>query len=489
MAEGSGKTGNKVMNGFLWRLFERIGAKGVELVVSLIIANILVEPDLYGSLSLLLVIITILQVFVDSGLGNALVQKKDADNLDFSTVFYFNIVFCAVLYVGLFFAAPFIANFYDDPSLTPLIRVLGIIILISGVKNVQVAYVTRNLLFKRFFYSTLGGTIAAAVVGIFLAYKGYGTWALVMQYVTNTTFDTIILWITVKWKPELKFSFKRLKGLLAYGWKLLASSLLATGYEQLRALIIGKKYTKADLAFYDKANQFPGFITANINTSIDSVLFPAMSGVQDDTERVKNMTRRAMKTSIYLMAPMMAGLSACAVPIVSIILPEEWLPLIPYMIILCICYTFYPLHTANLNAIKALGRSDMFLKLEIIKKIVGIGLLIFSMRYGVFAITLSLLVSDFICQVINTWPNKKLINYGYFEQLKDILPSIILAWIMGGIVYCITFLKLNDFVTLLIQVPLGVLIYYFGTKLFKIDCLDYLLSTLKSIIGGKEKKA
>ena len=196
MAEGSGKTGNKVMNGFLWRLFERIGAKGVELVVSLIIANILVEPDLYGSLSLLLVIITILQVFVDSGLGNALVQKKDADNLDFSTVFYFNIVFCAVLYVGLFFAAPFIANFYDDPSLTPLIRVLGIIILISGVKNVQVAYVTRNLLFKRFFYSTLGGTIAAAVVGIFLAYKGYGTWALVMQYVTNTTFDLKVSWHT-----------------------------------------------------------------------------------------------------------------------------------------------------------------------------------------------------------------------------------------------------------------------------------------------------
>ena len=196
-----------------------------------------------------------------------------------------------------------------------------------------------------------------------------------------------------------------------------------------------------------------------------------------------------MKTSIYLMAPMMAGLSACAVPIVSLILPEEWLPLIPYMYILCICYTFYPLHTANLNAIKALGRSDMFLKLEIIKKIVGIGLLIVSMKYGVFAITLSLLVSDIICQVINTWPNKKLINYGYFEQLKDIIPSIALAWLMGGIVFCVTFLKLNNIVTLLIQVPLGVLIYYFGTKLFKIDCLDYLLSTLKSIIGGKEKKA
>ncbi len=482
----TGHTGSKVMNSFIWRLFERVGAKGVELIVSLILANFL-DPELFGSIALVLVVITVLQVFVDSGLGNALIQKKDSDNKDFSTVFFFNIVFCAVLYTLLFFTSPLFANFYDDPSLTPIIRVLGLTVVISGVKNVQIAYVSKTMQFKRFFFSTLGGTIFAAVAGIYLAVNGYGMWALVIQSVSNTAIDTIILWITVKWKPEFYFSFKRLKVLFTYGWKLLVSQLLDTGYNQLRSLIIGKKYTKDDLAFYDRANQFPGFITANINTSIDSVLFPAMSGVQDDKERVKSMTRRAMKTSIFLMAPMMAGLACCATPIVKLVLNDTWLPLVPYMIILCISYTFYPLHTANLNAIKALGRSDMFLKLEIIKKILGITLLLISMWYGVMAITLSMLASDIICQVINSWPNKKLIGYGYFEQLKDILPSIILAWVMGGIVYCVGFLGLNEYVTLAIQVPLGVAIYTLGAKLFKMESFDYLLDLIKSIIGKKEK--
>ena len=479
-------SGSKVMSGFIWRLFERVGAKGVELIVSLVLAKML-DTELFGSIVLVLVVINIMQVFVDSGLGNALIQKKDSDNKDFSTVFFFNIVFCAVLYTILYFTAPYFAAFYDDLSLTPVIRVLGLTVVISGVKNVQIAYVSKTMQFKRFFFSTLGGTIFAAIAGLVLAYNGYGIWAIVVQSVSNTAIDTVILWITVKWKPEFYFSFKRLKILFQYGWKLLVSQLLDTGYTQLRSLIIGKKYTKDDLAYYDRANQFPGFITANINTSIDSVLFPAMSDVQDDKERVKSMTKRAMKTSIFLMAPMMAGLSCCARPIVKLLLNETWLPLIPYMIVLCISYTFYPLHTANLNAIKALGRSDKFLILEIIKKAVGMVLLLVSMWYGVMAIAISLLVSDIICQIINSWPNKKLINYGYFEQLKDILPSIILAWVMGGIVYCVSFLGLNDILTLLIQIPLGVAIYTLGAKLFKMESFDYLLELIKSIIGKKEK--
>ena len=474
------------MSGFIWRLFERVGAKGVELIVSLVLAKML-DTELFGSIVLVLVVINIMQVFVDSGLGNALIQKKDSDNKDFSTVFFFNIVFCAVLYTILYFTAPYFAAFYDDLSLTPVIRVLGLTVVISGVKNVQIAYVSKTMQFKRFFFSTLGGTIFAAIAGLVLAYNGYGIWAIVVQSVSNTAIDTVILWITVKWKPEFYFSFKRLKILFAYGWKLLVSQLLDTGYTQLRSLIIGKKYTKDDLAYYDRANQFPGFITANINTSIDSVLFPAMSDVQDDKERVKSMTKRAMKTSIFLMAPMMAGLSCCARPIVKLLLNETWLPLIPYMIVLCISYTFYPLHTANLNAIKALGRSDKFLILEIIKKAVGMVLLLVSMWYGVMAIAISLLVSDIICQIINSWPNKKLINYGYFEQLKDITPSIILAWVMGGIVYCVSFLGLNDILTLVIQIPLGVAIYTLGAKLFKMESFDYLLAVIKSIIGKKEK--
>ena len=240
--------GITVVSNLFWRLFERIGAKGVEFIVSIVLARVLM-PEVYGRVALITVFTTILQVFVDSGLGNALIQKKDADNVDFSTVFYFNIAFCIALYALLFFAAPFIAAFYKDPGLTGPIRVLGLTVVISGVKNVQHAYVARHMLFRRFFYATLGGTVGAAVLGIYLAYNGAGVWALVAQQVFNVATDTVILWLTVKWRPQRVFSFDRLKGLYSYGWKLLVSHLLETVYQDIRQLVIGKKYTSSDLAF------------------------------------------------------------------------------------------------------------------------------------------------------------------------------------------------------------------------------------------------
>ena len=386
-----------------------------------------------------------------------------------------------------FFTAPFLL--FNRPELVPHLRVLGVTILISGVKNVQSAYVSKHFLFKKFFFSTLGGTITAAVVGLWMASQGFGVWALVAQYLVNTTIDTAILWITVKWRPQKYFSFKRLGVLFSYGWKLLVSSLLNVGYGQMTKWLIGLKYTNTDLGCYDNAESFTGFLANNVNTSIDTVLFPAMAGAQDDRARVKSMTRRAMKTSIFVLAPMMAGLAACSESIIKVVLTDEWLLSIPFILILAITYTFYPLHTANLNAMKALGRSDKFLKLEIIKKSIGVVLLLLSMNYGVMAITLTYLVSDIASQIINTFPNKKLIDYGYFEQLKDILPTVLLAWAMGGIVFCVRLLGLNSLVTLLIQIPLGILIYYLGARLFKMESLDFALNALKSIIGKKEKKA
>ncbi|MBR2523960.1 MAG: lipopolysaccharide biosynthesis protein [Clostridiales bacterium] len=479
--------GNKVIKNLSWRFAERMGARGVEFIVSIILARLL-DTELYGTIALIMVFISIMQVFVDSGLGNALIQKKDADNVDFSTVFYFNLTFCIVLYALLFLLSPIIASFYDDPLLTPVIRVLGLTILISGVKNVQQAYVSKHLLFKKFFFATLGGTIFAAIAGIALAYYGYGIWALVAQQVLNVAIDTIILWIVVKWRPQRSFSLERLRGLLRYGWKLLVSSLLETGYNELRQLIIGKMYTKSDLAYYDRASQFPRFITSNINTSIDSVLFPAMSGIQDDRERVKNMTRRSIKVSTFIMAPLMAGLAMCSTQIVSILLTEKWMPIVPYLIIMCITYTFMPIHTANLNAIKALGRSDLFLTLEIIKKCVGLTILLISMQFGVMAIAYSLLVSSVLGQIINSWPNKKLLNYSYIDQLKDIMPSIIIAWIMGGAVYFIKYIGLNDYFTLAIQIVLGALIYILLSKLCRIDSFEYSLNMVKDVIKNRGAK-
>lgn len=468
----------KIITNFIWRFAERCGAQLVQLIVSIVLARLL-APEIYGTIALITVITTILNVFVDSGMGSALIQKKDADSVDFSTVFYFNMCVCIILYVGLFISSPWIAQFYKDTTLTPVIRVLGLTIVISGVKNIQQAYVSKTMQFKRFFFSTLGGTIGAAIIGIWMAYKGFGVWALVCQQIFNATVDTLILWVTVKWRPKRQFSFERLKGLFLYGWKLLASALLETVYNNLRQLIIGRMYTASDLAFYNRGKQFPDLIIININTSIDSVLLPIMSQEQDDTDRVKAMTRRAIQTSTYIMAPLMLGLAFCATPVISLILTDKWLACVPFMQIFCITSMFYPVHTANLNAIKAMGRSDIFFKLEIIKKIVGMILLLSTMWFGVMAMAYSLFVSSVLSQIINSWPNRKLLNYGYLEQLKDILPGIILAIVMGICVYPIQWIGMSDIITLCIQVPLGAIIYILGSILFKLEFFEYVWNLMK----------
>lgn len=478
------KRNDNVVSGFFWRFLERCGAQGVTFIVSIVLARIL-DTTVYRTIALVTVFTTIMQVFVDSGLGNALIQKKNADDLDFSTVFYFNIAACLALYGIMFAAAPLIARFYEMPELTPVVRVLSLTLIISGVKNVQQAYVSRNMLFKRFFFATLGGTVGAAVIGIWMAYRGYGVWALVAQNLFNLTLDTLILWLTVKWRPKLMFSFERLKALFSFGWKLLASAVLDTLYNDLRQLIIGKLYKSDELAQYNRGDQFPRLIVSNINTSIDSVLLPTMSSEQDHKERVRSMTRRAIRTSTYLMMPMMVGLAICAEPLVRLVLTEKWLPCVPFLRIFCFTYAFYPIHTANLNAIKAMGRSDMFLKLEIIKKVMGMVVLLSTMWFGVMAMAYSLLVTSVLCQLINSWPNRKLLDYKYSEQFKDMLPQILLSLTMGAIVYCVSFLNLSDIATLCIQVPLGAAIYFGASWIFKLESFKYVLDVLKGFIHKK----
>lgn len=467
-----------VFTSLLWRFAERIGAQGVSFIVSIVLARIL-DPELYGTIALVTVFTAILNVFVDSGLGSALIQKKDADDLDFSSVFYFNVTACCALYLLIFLAAPLIAAFYKDSTMTPIVRVLSLMLVISGVKNILQAYVSRTMQFKRFFFATLGGTIGAAVIGIYMAYRGYGVWALVAQQIFNAAVDTLILWITVKWRPKKMFSWERLKGLLAYGWKLLVSALLDTVYNELRQLIIGKKYTSADLAFYNRGRQFPHLIVENTNASINSVLFPTMSQKQDDREKLKEMTRRAIKTSTYIMAPLMIGMAFCAEPLVRLVLTEKWIECVPYLRIFCITFMFYPIHTANLNAIKAMGRSDIFLKLEYIKKAIGLTLLLSSMWFGVMMMAYSLLLSTFLGMLVNSWPNRKLLDYGFKEQIKDICPGILLAAAMGVCVYGLQMIGLNDFLTLLIQIIAGALLYCAGSILFKLESFYYILDFLK----------
>lgn len=468
-----------VLSNFLWRFAERCGAQLVMFVVSIVLARLL-APEVYGTIALVTVFTTILNVFVDSGMANALIQKKDADDLDFSTVFFFNIAICLVLYLLVFLCAPFIAAFYALPELTPVIRVLSLTIVISGLKNVQQAYVSRTMQFKRFFFATLGGTLGAAAVGIFMAYMGFGVWALVAQQLFNTTIDTLVLWITVRWRPRKMFSFTRLKSLFSYGWKLLISALLDTGYNNLRQLMIGKLYSSADLAYFNRGKQFPYLIIVNINTSIDSVLLPTMSREQDDVSRVKLMTKRAIKISTYIMSPMMIGLVACAVPLVRMLLTEKWMECVPYMRIFCLSFMVYPIHTANLNAMKALGRSDLFLKLEIIKKVMGVVIILCTVWFGTMVIAYSLLLECAASMVINSWPNWKLLNYSFAEQMKDIAPGILLAVVMGFAISPILMLNLPDFVSIVLMAAAGALLYFAGSVVLRLDSFLYLLDIVRN---------
>ena len=476
-----------VVKNLFWRLGERFGAKMVQFLVQMVLAKLL-APKLWGTISLILIFIEILQIFIESGLGNALIQKKDADDLDFSSAFYFNCVICGAAYLLMFFSAPLIAHFFGKPELISVIRVMSLVLIVSGLKNVQQAYVSRNMLFKRFFFATLIGTVTAAVVGIAMAYNGMGLWAIVAQNLVNVTVDTMVLWLTIKWRPKRCFSFQRLKYLYSYGWKLFASSLLEVIYLKLRGLIIGKKYSEESLAYYTYGEYFPQFITSILNSSIDSVLLPSMSSVQDSRENVKNMTRRAIKIGTFILMPFMVGIMVCAGAVVRIVLTEEWLPIIPYLRILCISYAFMPIHTANLNAIKAIGRSDTYLKLEVLKKIVDFAAILATMFISVKAIVYGVLVSSVISQIINAWPNKKLLGYSYLEQVADMIPQIVASAIMGAVIFSVNFLHVHYLLMLAIQIPLGIAVYVICSKLMHIDSFEYLIDTFKSLLNRKKDK-
>ena len=470
----------KVTTNIIWRFLERCGAQLVAFIVSLVLARIL-EPETYGIVVLISVFTAILSIFMDSGLGTALIQKKDADDVDFSTVFYFNIVMGLIFYLIMFLIAPVIASFYNNEQLSNLIRVQSLILLIGSVKNIQQAFVSRKMIFKKFFFATIGGTVGAGILGVVMASNGFGVWALICQSLFNNTIDTIILWFTVKWRPKWKFSFIRLKSLYRFGWKLLVSALIDTVYSKLRQFVIGKIYTPSDLAFYEKGEHFPNFIVSNINSSINSVLLPAMSNYQNDILRLKEMTRKSIKVATYIMMPMMVGLAVCSENVVTLLLTEKWLPCVFFMRIFCFTFAFYPIHVANLNAIQALGRSDIFLKLEIIKKIIGLLALIATMFVSVKAMAMSLLITSVCSQIVNSWPNKKLLNYSYIEQLKDIFPQMIASVAMGCVVFCEKFIPTNIWIKLPIQVISGIIMYYGLSKLFKLDSFYYLKKIILSL--------
>ena len=479
-------TKQTVLSSLLWKLMERGGTQGIQFIVQIVLARLLLPED-YGLIALVTIFITLANVFVQSGFNTALIQKKDADEVDFSSVFYLSLFVAGLLYIILFFTSPLIANFYREPQLVPVLRVLALTLFFGAFNSIQNAYVAKNMMFKKLFYSSLGAMLVSGTIGVIFAYMGLGVWALVIQQLVNQFMITVILWFTVKWRPQIMFSFNRIKSLFSYGSRLLASALLNTIYMDLRTLIIGRIYSPMILGFFNRGKQFPQFIVSNIDGSIQSVMLPTLAAHQDDRQRVKEMVRRSIVTSSFIMLPMMIGLAVVAEPLVKILLTDKWLPAVPFLQIFCASYVLMPIHTANLQAINALGRSDIFLKLEIIKKIIGLIILAISLPFGVYAIAIGEVVSSFVGSFVNAYPNKQLLNYSYKEQWIDIIPSFVIAVIMGVVVYLFNFLNLEAWKILSMQVVVGAIVYVGLALVFKVDSFRYLLDTIRGIRSSRKK--
>lgn len=467
-----------IMNGFIWMVLEKVGSQGVTFVVTIILARIL-EPEVYGTVALVSVFTTMLGVFVDSGMGSALIQKKEVDDVDFSSVFYINIVFCILLYLFMFFMAPFIASFYGKKELTLLVRVLCLSLIIGGIKNVLQAYIVRNMLFRIFFFATLGGTITAAFVGIIMAYKGYSIWALVAQSLVNQTIDTIILWTILKWKPKFLFSFSRIKSLYSFGWKLMLASLISVIYGDLRQLIIGKLYSTEDLAYYNRGASFPMLFVTNINNALGGILFPVMSKNQDDICVIRSIVRKSILLSTYTLFPIMMGLGVCATPFVRLLLTEKWLFCVPYLRIFCFEYAFVMFNTSNFCSYQSIGRSDIYLRNEVLSKIIGLLAMFITAQISVFALALSSSFVTIVSAIINSTSNKKIIHYGFFNQVKDMLPNFGLALVMGVIVLLIGLIRLPDTIKLFFQIVVGIAVYVLGSKILELEAYCELIKTIK----------
>lgn len=508
-------TKEKTLSGVFWSYMEKLGGEAVALVVSIVLARLL-GPDAYGIIPLITVFTGLLNVIVQGGFGSALIQKKNADQTDFSTVFFFQLMLSGFLYLGMFIAAPFIADFYNNTYMTPMIRIISLSIIIGAVNNIQHAYVSKTMQFKKFFFASFTGTVISGIVGVALAFiiinitgnPVYGAWALIAQKLTDQIVDTIFLWFTVKWRPKLIFSFQRLKGLFSYGWKILVSTFINSVYKDINTLIIGKFYSSKDLSFYNKGNAYPKLIMGNLNTAIQHSLFPAMASHQDDVAKVKSMTRRAMKTSSYLVFPAMMGFAAVGEAFICILLGEAWMPAVPFLWIACFNFAMWPIHTTNLQAIQAMGEGGRFLVAEIIKKasnliflVAGIfiawNLAFETTTDSVIVIAMSSMIAEIVCVVVNAWPNKKIIDYGLKEQMADLMPAVILSIFMGAVVFGVGFIPFSLIITntfwcyvvkLLVGVITGIAVYILLSKVFKVESFAYILDTAKGILNKKRKK-
>ena len=486
MAEQNEHLKKNAMGGALWKFAERMSAQLVSLVVSIVLARILM-PDDYSVVSIVNIFFVMCNVLIIGGLNTALIQKKDADALDYSTVLHATMFIAAVLYGVMFFSAPAISRLYQKPVLVPVIRVMGLTFFINAFKSVLISHTSSRLDFKKPFISAFVGTSVSAVVGIAMAVKGFGAWALVAQQMVNAGVDTVILVILTRYRVLFRISWQRLKGLFAYGWKIFVASIITVIYDECCPLIVGVKFSGTDLAFYNKGKSFPGILNSATTDTLSAVLFPVIAKVQDDASAVLAITRRYMKTASYVVFPLMVGFFAVSENFILVLLTEKWAEAIPYVQIFCLAFMLNIVQIGNLQAIKAMGRSDIVLILEIVKKsvfFVIIAVFVFLSDSAQMLAVTSILCTLVACGV-NTFPNRKLIGYKYRYQIMDLLPNLLLSAAMGAVVLLVGQLALPRLALLGLQVVSGGAVYVLLSILTKNENFWYLLGFVKQMILKK----
>lgn len=467
----------KTVQGLKWSMIDRFSSQGIRFIISIFVARIL-SPSDYGIIGMIMIFIEISGVFVGGGFGAALIRKQNRTDVDLSTVFYYNILASVFFYLLLFFTAPYISIFYGNAIITPLIRVVGINVIIgafgaiqSTILNIKIDYKTQTKI--SFITLILSGTI-----GITMALKGYGVWTLVVQSLIQTFISTILLWIFIKWQPKRIFSGRSFSELFGFGSKLMLSGLIDATYKNIYQVIIGKIFTPADLGFFTRAKVMAQLPSSNLTDVIQRVTFPVLSEMQNNLVQLESSYRKLLKMSAFVIFPLMMFLSALSEPLMKILLTDKWLPAVPFLQLLCFGYMFYPIHAINLNLLQVKGRSDLFLKLEIIKKILTTIILFITAPLGVLYMCIGIVISSLISLVINTYYTGQLIQIGFFKQIKDILPILILSTISGAAAYAPSFIINESYFRLATGVILGSLCFFTGSFIFfrnELKLLKYFL--------------
>lgn len=456
---------NKTKKGLAWSMIERFATQGVQFLFGIILARLL-SPDDYGVIAMPLVFLAIAQCIIDSGFSTALIRKPELTEDDLSTAFYFNIGIGFFCYAVLFFSSPLIADFYHTPILSSLLKVTALAVLFNPLCAVQQAILTRKIDFKTQAIVSLSGAVVSGIVGLYMAYNGFGVWSLVFQQVGGYVMRTILLWILGKWKPKRKWSWESFHYLWGFGSKMLGSGLLDTIYNNIYPIVIGKYFSAQDLGNYTRAQQFSSLPSSNVTGVLQRVTFPVLSSIQNEDERLAKNYRKILKLSAFLVFPMMLMLSAIANPLVRILLTDKWIGCVILLQIVCFQMMWYPIHAINLNLLTVKGRSDLFFRLEIFKKIMGVCIMFITIPHGIIWMVSGGIVSSMLSLIINTYYTGKLINVGYFKQMGDLLPIFGVSFIMWLIVHATISLSSNLYCQLVLGISLGVIVYLIGAKIF-----------------------